>query len=118
MILNMNGKAISGRENANYQQLLMILIDLQKLQSTSPALTFLMQAKIKRFYEQNNLRIQSLKKNMDEIAEKHVKKTENGKLSTIKVNGSDEYEFESDEQKAAYGKAYNDFMSIRFELHS
>lgn len=118
MILAPNGKAISGGNVVTYKDLLMILLDIQNYQQTSPAFMVFNAPKIKRFYEQNRLRIDALNRNMSTLAEKHVKKTSEGRYSIVKVNGIDEYEFENDEDKLAYGKEYNEFMSKGFELHT
>lgn len=113
----MNGKAINGRNTITYHQLYILLLDIQNWQASSPAFALFNSQKIKRFYEQNNLRIQVLNKKLSELTDKYVKKTGDGKLSVVKVNGRDEYEFETEENKIEYGKAFEEFMSRSLEFH-
>lgn len=73
--------------------------------------------KIKRFLEQNNMRIQILEKKMNDAVSKYVEPGVDGKGETEMVDGVPHWKFRSPEAKEKYLSELKEFMDISFKVH-
>lgn len=100
--------------NAN---LTSILNDIDHWMRTSPAWTIFMGSKVKRFNEQNQLRINSLKKDFATLIDKHVMKDEKGNPEMMAFQNTSKFRFKSDEDEKAYEEAYKALMDKSFDVY-
>jgi hypothetical protein len=107
------------KHDMSNQQLSHLLQDIDFQNKHSPSFSFFNQEKIRRFYQQNNFRIEALTKCMQQLVTKYVKKDEKGKPVIITNDKNQSvYDFESDEIKQKYLDEYNEFMAKHVEVIS
>jgi hypothetical protein len=104
------------RQEINYHALRAIVDDIEVQQRRSPAFSLLNREKIRRFYQQNGLRVQTLNKNLDQFVTDYVVHEEGKPKTQDGENGRKEYVFVSDQQKEEYLAKYNEFMNLTFTL--
>jgi hypothetical protein len=101
----------------SYQMLDALQRDMHLLQTNSPALSFLLGEKIKKFYQTNRMRLNILNGKRNEFLEKHCMLDANGKPMLKDGEQGKEYSWLSDEHKAEYEKEMLDLYQMNFEIY-
>lgn len=102
----------------NYQQLDMLQRDLMDIQQSSPALSFLLADKIKRFQMLNGMRLKVLNSKRNDLLLKHCLLDADGKPLLKDVDGAKQYSWISDLDKAAFEKEMMDLYQINFDIYA
>lgn len=110
-------------KKCTYGQLGSILTDIEKQVKTSAAFEILNDAKIKRFHQQNAMRINVYYKKRKEIAELYVLKDDAGNYQTKEIPDEDpskpsttHYDFIDDAHKESFESESKEFLSRTFDL--
>jgi len=105
-------------QDCTYGQLQAIINDINRQCTQSPAFELFNREKIKRFYQQNAIRIQSLHDRRNKIFEANVKKDEKGEhYLQVDVDGKKDWDFISDEHKAVFEKETAEFLTLTFKIN-
>lgn len=99
------------------RQLSAILADIQMWENNSPAFAIFMKEKIKRFRQQNHLRIQSLQDEFQKLIDKHVQKTPDGQPEIMALKDKQKFRFLDDEHENQYEEEYKKLMDKGFDVY-
>ncbi len=112
-------KKIKMRQQINYQDLAFLNEDIERQMSYSPAFSLFNRDKIHQFKNSTKLRSQVLTDEIKYLEDVYVKKDEEGKpmLQKNEETKTEEYLYDSEEQRAAHKKELNDFLSITFQIN-
>lgn len=99
-----------------YNDLLILERDINA-QANSPAYRYFNGQKIKRFYQINNIRLEALHTTINNLVKKYVLHDDKGNPVTAEENGHQQYQFENDENREAYKKAAEEFLSRTITLY-
>lgn len=113
------------RHSINYHQLFQIETDLKEITKQSPALSFLLNSTINRFYQRASMHLRSMNSNMDRLQKKYEVVGEDGKLSVNEESKEivwkpevvlDDRTVVGEEVKKAYIDELNIFMERHCEI--
>jgi hypothetical protein len=104
------------KQICSYQELAIIMADLDRLPQMSPAVNLLLRQRIGTFRQENHTVINKLQKEMLRVTDKYVKKDEDGKFLTALVGDVQQYVFDDEETKKKYQDEILDFYSTSLEL--
>lgn len=104
------------REYWSNGNLVVILNDIDKCMQ-SPAFAIFLGQKVKRFKEQNRMRIQALEDNCVALINKHVLKDDKGNPEMMLADGKNKFRFKSDEDEKEYEKEYTVLMGKQFDIY-
>lgn len=95
--------------------------DIQLQQRRSPAFSLFNREKIKRFYQQNRVRLQVLSDTMKKLITEYVLHEDdekgNPKPVTHEVEGQLQYKFIDEEKEEEYEAKAKEFMNMSIEIH-
>jgi len=104
-------------KTVNYQQLRDLENDIDMQRKSSPAFAFFNADKIKRFYQNNVLRITVMKDTIAKLQKQYAKVNLKGEPETIiNSQGVTEITFNSEADKEEFNLKYNNFISTTFEI--
>jgi len=100
-----------------YGELHALLSDIEVQQNRSPAFTLFHRGNIKRLFEQNRIRIQTLQETLKKLVQEHAAKDENGNpVLTTAENGTQQLMFENELERKAYLDAFTKFATTQIDL--
>jgi hypothetical protein len=104
------------KRTETYHFLRALIKDVEVQSSQSLSYQVFNAEKIRRLNEQNRFRVNIMNKKIDELADKYVEKDEAGNKLTIEEEGTTKWKFATDEDKQAYNKEYQEFMSQHIDI--
>lgn len=100
-----------------YGELSALEQDIRRQQQISPAFVIFNKEKIRRFYQQNNLRLKILQDTIKDLVSKHVLHDEKDKPVTQEVEGQLRYKFIDEGAQKEYEEKVTAFFALNIELH-
>jgi hypothetical protein len=98
------------------KDLLDIRVDIDRMLQ-QPAFAIFLGPKVKRFMEQNKLRIDMMIAGCQNLIDKHVVKNDKGAPEFVAYKESHKFRFKSDEDEQEYIKAYDELMAKSFDVY-
>jgi hypothetical protein len=104
-------------KQSTYTELMQIMQDIEIQQSRSVTYTIFNMQKIKAFFQANAIRIGMLNSFIAELTGKYAKKDEVGRPVLVIIDGTQQLEFKSEEDKTAFTTEYHEFLKKDIQLH-
>ncbi len=105
------------KTNITYAYLTALEQDILRQSQISPAFNLFHREKIKRFYQDNQLRLKIMNDTMQGLVKKYVLHDENDKPLTHDVDGQLQYKFIDEAAEKDYEVKAKMFMELTIDLH-
>jgi hypothetical protein len=103
-------------KDSNYNELALIMGDIETLSIQHPTYWIFNREKIKKFQDNNEVRIGILHKQKDALVKKFAKLDDSGNPIIIIANGIQQLSWETEENKAEFEKEWKTLMAMPIQL--